>query len=246
MTQPGATAGGSASSRPPRLRGVPIGLRVRRFARAVVWDARWFWWAVLWPVTCLAVAVCGFGGGADAISGAGLFVNLAGAYSVVHGIGERRRTFGLPGVRHRAAGWLRRVWRSLFPGKPQVVTAQGAVSLSGAGTATARGMVWPNSLSKRVQVLYEEVLYLHGQLAKVESSMRTEADARRQADLDERAARETAILEQRRQLAELMTGSLDEERVGVWFVVLGSTLGAFPTLIASHIGAIRAILPWCR
>jgi hypothetical protein len=213
---------------------------IRRLAAKLGALARWtlvephaVWTGLLVPLVALTLASLAPGAGELRVRAVACLMTLAGVVLVARGIIETRRRFGRPPLRARARAWLRRRPR-LFDKPPgQVIRPDPVVARFGVGSPTvAVGAPRSASIDERVAWLEQKVQSIDGRLRRIAAELRADADQLRTLLGEERAARAQADEKVEKLVEEIGAGGLDFEGVGVWWVIVGALLEAFPAEVA--------------
>jgi len=161
---------------------------------------------------------------------AGFFVTMAGIALVVHDIRVRGEKGEKPSFVRSVADWFSRL--PTFFRKPKWVSATATIAVDGVrlkGTGTVRLSASADATpEQRIHVLEENLKSLEGQFADLSKRVSDTAGSLH-ARLDDTTSRYDRLLNQlASQLADLATGSLDLEAMGVLWVIIGTGLSTFP------------------
>jgi len=215
-----------------------IGFRLKKMGRWLA-DGK-----PLWITLLGCVGAFGIGWGAEALGPpdfelsdqfrvAGWFLQMLGISTVAIGLKKTRDIFGVPSVKEQFVKWVKR-FPTVFA-RRQTIT--GTASLSGAGTASAKGygIVVPvpdASIEERLDVLEEKYKHLSQQLIDARNEIKSEAQRLDKAVEQERRARSQADTEIRAQLESFSVGGLHLESMGLAWLLLGITCATLPAEMA--------------
>ena len=170
----------------------------------------------------------------------GLVLQLLGILTVVAGLRDKRRLFDRPSLLESVRRWLNRHprWRP----KPQTIQVAGAASLSVVGSARAtlwRGAPSDAAVEVRLAALEANLVTLRNEHAETTKEIQEAIRKVSETTERERRAHDSAIATVRRQLEGLGAGSLHVEMMGVFWLILGVTLGTASVEIATMLKWLR-------
>lgn len=204
---------------------------------------RWLWqgrkgWAPL-VLVAITIFMCIFLARttSDGLRFAGVILQLLGVVTVAIGLRDRRQTFQRPSFYQRFVQWLRSFPK--YSPKPHILEMRGVASASMGGSAYAFG--WQGTppgatvdqrfavIEKNLETVKQLALDAQKQNQESASKIREELDAERR----ERSASDQAL---RLKVENIGAGNLNLEAAGVFWLIVGITLGTIPNEVANFFG----------
>jgi len=170
---------------------------------------------------------------ATAVLYAGALLEMFGLATVALGLSEVRRSFGQPSIWQKLLAWARQVASAFRPPHPITLQA-GAVGMAiVAGKARAIVGAGPDSsLDRRVAILEENLNRLRDEVDGIESEIKKEAGAVKDALIRERQARDNELRKMTARMEDLAVGGLHLELVGLTWLVFGGLGTSVPDQLA--------------
>lgn len=206
-----------------------------RFARWLAKPIR-FWVFVLCTAVVTSIAWVLADSWEQGFRFAGLLYQWLGIGTVAYGLHQTRKIFQRPTILATFREWLSQVppWKQ----DTRIVVGTGHLKLSG-GRVRARAQINPAAgtpLEDRVRFLEEEMGRLRDASDALDDRVVEQGKRLDSAMESERKGREADDQQIRRLLEEALAGGLRIEWMGVFWLLLGVTLGTVPTDIVSVVG----------
>jgi hypothetical protein len=172
----------------------------------------------------------------------GLIFELLGILTVAWGLSDKRRLFKRPSIFAHFQSWLSR--RPRLGVKPQPISLSGTatISLSVSGKLTVWRSTPPGSAAEdRLDALEANLETLRTRQAEITKSLDEEIRNRTEAVNAERQSRESTMGDVRTQVETFAAGSLEIERAGLLWLILGVILATASTEIAGVLTSMKGL-----